>query len=121
LRPAQFCCGFEQIAVCAANVALRQFGAFRMPKGIRRKIPAMATQSVNFSKAPQAAPKGLELGRGNPQAMTQSTRAYMSGMQDLSGLYLRAIQDRRQQVLGSGAAFAGAKPAGFIRTRAKVV
>jgi hypothetical protein len=92
-----------------------------MPKGIRRKIPAMVTQSVNFSKTPHAAPKGLEFGRGNPQAMTQPTWAYMSDMQDLSRLYFRATQGLTQQVLGSATAFAGAKPAGFIRTRAKAV
>jgi phasin family protein len=73
----------------------------------------MATQNMNFSKTAQAASEGtakaLELGRGNLQAMTQSTQAYMSGMQGISRLYFAAMQGLTQQVLGSATAFAGAK------------
>jgi hypothetical protein len=73
----------------------------------------MAPQNMSFSKTAQAASDGaakaLELGRGNLQVMTQSTLAYMSGMQDISRMYFATMQGLTQQVLGSATVFTGAK------------
>jgi hypothetical protein len=73
----------------------------------------MAPQNMSFSKTAQAASDGaakaLELGRGNLQVMTQSTQAYMSGMQDISRMYFATMQGLTQQVLGSATVFTGSK------------
>lgn len=59
-----------------------------------------------MSKTTQAV---TAFGRGNLEALTQSTQAYMAGMQELSRLYVTAVQGLMQQAAESTKAFAGAK------------
>jgi phasin family protein len=59
-----------------------------------------------FSKATSGA---AEFGRGNLEAVTQSTQAYLAGMQDLSRQYFVAMQGLTQHAVAGAKAFAGAR------------
>ncbi|MBV1796476.1 phasin family protein [Siccirubricoccus sp. G192] len=59
-----------------------------------------------FSKATSGA---TEFGRGNLEAVTQSTQAYLTGMQDLSRQYFAAMQGLTQHAVEGAKAFAGAR------------
>jgi phasin family protein len=58
-----------------------------------------------FSKASNAA---VQFGRGNLEAMAQSTQIYLTGMQDLSRQYVTAVQGLMQHAFEGTKAFAGA-------------
>ncbi len=59
-----------------------------------------------MAKTTQAA---TQFGRSNLEALTQSAQASVAGMQDLSRLYVAAVQGLMQQTMESTKAFAGAK------------
>ena len=59
-----------------------------------------------FSKASNAA---VQFGRGNLEAVAQSTQIYLTGMQDLSRQYMAAVQGLTQHALEGTKAFAGAR------------
>ncbi len=57
-----------------------------------------------FSKASNAA---VQIGRGNFEAVAQSTQIYLTGMQDLSRQYVTAVQGLMQHAFEGTKAFAG--------------
>jgi len=59
-----------------------------------------------FSKAGNEA---VQSGRGNLEAVAQSTQAYLTGMQDLSRQYATAMQGLTRHALEDARAFAGAR------------
>jgi len=58
-----------------------------------------------FSKTSNAA---VQFGRGNLEAIAQSTQIYLTGMQDLSRQYVTAVQGLTQHAFEGSKAFAGA-------------
>ena len=58
-----------------------------------------------ISKASNAA---VQFGRGNLEAVAQSTQIYLTGMQDFSRQYVTAVQGLTQHALEGTKAFAGA-------------
>ncbi|MDJ0391196.1 phasin family protein [Roseomonas sp. E05] len=73
----------------------------------------MSTQITAWQPTAEAMSKTThavtELGRGNLEALTRSTQAYVTGMQDLNRLYVTAVQGLMQQAVESTKAFAAAK------------
>ena len=57
----------------------------------------------------QAGNEAVQSGRGNLEAVAQSTQAYLTGMQDLSRQYVAAMQGLTQHAVAGAKAFAGAK------------
>jgi hypothetical protein len=66
----------------------------------------------NLKPAPEALSKAsnaaVQFGRGNLDAVAQSTQIYLTGMQDLSRQYVTAVQGLMQHALQGTKAFAGA-------------
>src|SRR4051812_41598437 len=73
-------------------------------RGLTQNNLKSATEA--FSKASNAA---VQFGRGNLEAMAQSTQIYLTGMQDLSRQYVTAVQGLMQHALEGSKAFAGAR------------
>jgi len=72
-------------------------------RGLTQNNLTPATEA--FSEASNVA---VQFGRGNREAMAQSTQIYLTGMQDLSRQYVTAVQGLTQHALEGSKAFAGA-------------
>jgi phasin family protein len=83
------------------------------PESYSGRTATMTYQTLNWPQASAAMSMTTEaataFGRGNLEALTQSTQAYVAGMQDLSRLYVAAVQGLMQQVMENNKAFAAVK------------
>jgi phasin family protein len=88
--------------------------AFAMSAGaVPGEITMMMAQITKWQSNTETLSKASHsmamFGRGNLEALTQSTQAYVTGLQDLSRLYGTMVQGFTQQAAENAKAFAGAK------------
>jgi hypothetical protein len=103
----------EQTSINTASVANDAAGARRMADGVAQARVTMENGMKPATKAAAVFAKvgneAAKLGRGNLEALAQSTQAYLAGVQNLSRLYIAAVQGLTQHAVDGSKAFGGIK------------
>jgi hypothetical protein len=102
----------EQTPINTAPLANGVAGAHRMAGAAQAQVTMnnglkSATKAAEvFAKAGNETAK---IGRGNLEALTQSTQAYLTGVQNVSRLYVAAVQGLTQHAAEGAKALGGVK------------
>jgi hypothetical protein len=104
----------EQASITTAAAMKDVAASPRVAEGVAQARVTMENGLTSATKAAEvfskAGNEAVQFGRGNLEAVTQSTQAYLAGVQHLSRLYVSVVQGLTQH------AVEGAKALGGIKT-----